>query len=135
MAWDFEPLRESLVFLTTQYLTGLELQKPRCDEENYEIPEIAQIDELQTFVGSKKNHLGLDSCEYQTAWNSEVCHRRPLIAELGVEIDLTVYPSHSAAEPYMRISPHTAPSLTVSLLRVQHHLFIKSCFIIVTMAM
>ncbi|BDT13556.1 hypothetical protein N39L_52420 [Limnospira platensis NIES-39] len=54
MAWDFEPLRESLVFLTTQYLTGLELQKPRCDEENYEIPEIAQIDELQTFVGSKK---------------------------------------------------------------------------------
>ncbi|MDT9252584.1 MAG: hypothetical protein P5692_26510, partial [Limnospira sp. PMC 1280.21] len=29
---------------------------------------------------------------------------------LGVEIDLTVYPSHS--EPYMRLSPHTAPNLT-----------------------
>ncbi|MFO7033200.1 hypothetical protein B9T07_26090 [Limnospira fusiformis CCALA 023] len=53
--------------------------------------------------------------------------------KLGVEIDLTVYPSHS--KPYLRLSPHTAPSLTVSLLRVQHHLFIKSCFIVVTMAM
>ncbi|MFO7144927.1 hypothetical protein B9T16_27320 [Arthrospira sp. PCC 8006] len=53
---------------------------------------------------------------------------------IGVEIDLTVYPSHSAAEPYMRLSPHTAPNLTVSLLRVQHHLFIKSCFIIAGVA-
>lgn len=27
-------------------------------EENYEIPETAQIDELQTFVGSKKTKYG-----------------------------------------------------------------------------
>lgn len=27
------------------------------DEENYDIPETAQIDELQTFIGSKKNWL------------------------------------------------------------------------------
>lgn len=32
-------------------------------EENYEIPETAQIDELQTFVASKKQALTLDSRE------------------------------------------------------------------------
>ncbi len=32
-------------------------------DENYEIPETAQIDELQTFVGSKKQGLALDGCE------------------------------------------------------------------------
>ncbi|MFO7144455.1 hypothetical protein B9T16_24350 [Arthrospira sp. PCC 8006] len=52
---------------------------------------------------------------------------------LGVEIDLTVYPSHS--KPYLRLSPHTAPSLTVSLLRVQRHLYVKSCLIIAGVAM
>jgi hypothetical protein len=29
-------------------------------EENYEIPETAQIDELQTFVGDKKQSLALE---------------------------------------------------------------------------
>ncbi|CDM94250.1 transposase, DNA binding subunit InsA, IS1 family [Limnospira indica PCC 8005] len=62
-------------------LNWVRVAETHIDEENYEIPEIAQIDEPQTFVGSKKNHLGLDSCEYQTAWNSEVCHRRQLIAD------------------------------------------------------
>ncbi|RAQ46920.1 hypothetical protein B9S53_05470 [Arthrospira sp. O9.13F] len=52
---------------------------------------------------------------------------------LGVESEVAFTPSHS--EPYMRLSPHTAPSLTASLLRVQQPLFIKSCFIIVTVAM
>ena len=30
-------------------------------EENYEIPETAQLDELQTFIGAKKKDLALDS--------------------------------------------------------------------------
>jgi transposase-like protein len=33
-------------------------------EENYEIPETAQIDELQTFVASKKQNLALECREY-----------------------------------------------------------------------
>ncbi|TRV20023.1 MAG: hypothetical protein EWV40_14190 [Microcystis flos-aquae Mf_WU_F_19750830_S460] len=36
---------------------------------------------------------------------------------LGVEKVVTDLPSHS--EPCMRLSPHTAPSLTVPLLRIQ----------------
>ncbi|RAQ39900.1 hypothetical protein B9S53_18960 [Arthrospira sp. O9.13F] len=52
---------------------------------------------------------------------------------LGVESKVAFTPSHS--EPYMRLSPHTAPSLTASLLRVQQPLFIKSCFIIAGVAM
>ncbi|MET0100007.1 MAG: hypothetical protein ABWU11_25390, partial [Arthrospira platensis] len=50
----------------------------------------------------------------------------PSEGRVGVERDVAISPSHT--KPYMRLSPHTAPSLTVSLLRVQHHLFIKSCF-------
>ncbi|MDT9184297.1 IS1 family transposase [Limnospira sp. PMC 289.06] len=36
-------------------LNWVRVAETQMDEENYEIPEIAQIDELQTFVGSKKN--------------------------------------------------------------------------------
>ncbi|TRV07908.1 MAG: hypothetical protein EWV41_11135, partial [Microcystis wesenbergii Mw_MB_S_20031200_S109] len=43
--------------------------------------------------------------------------RRALATELGVEKVVTDLPSHS--EPCMRLSPHTAPSLTVPLLRIQ----------------
>ncbi|EDZ96242.1 IS1 family transposase [Limnospira fusiformis SAG 85.79] len=35
-------------------LNWVRVAETHIDEENYEIPEIAQIDELQTFVGSKK---------------------------------------------------------------------------------
>ncbi|WP_216844698.1 hypothetical protein, partial [Microcystis aeruginosa] len=40
-----------------------------------------------------------------------------LIFSLGVEKVVTDLPSHS--EPCVRFSPHTAPSLTVPLLRIQ----------------
>ena len=33
------------------------MQKHRESDDNYEIPETAQIDELQTFIGSKKNKI------------------------------------------------------------------------------
>jgi hypothetical protein len=35
-------------------------------EENYEIPETAQLDELETFVGQKQN-LVVDSSQHQTS--------------------------------------------------------------------
>ena len=41
-------------------------------DEDYEIPETTQVDELQTFVGSKKQSLGLDGCEFQSPWYSQV---------------------------------------------------------------
>ena len=43
-------------------------------------------------------------------------------AKLGVEKVVTDLPSHS--EPCMRLSPHTAPSLTVPLLRIQLDFFV-----------
>ena len=39
------------------------------DKENYQLPETAQVDELQTFIGQKKQNLALDSCEYETTRN------------------------------------------------------------------
>lgn len=47
-------------------------------EENYEIPETAQLDELETFVGQKKQDLAVDSGKYKTPRHSLVRRRRPL---------------------------------------------------------
>ncbi|MDB9390311.1 hypothetical protein PN432_04945, partial [Microcystis aeruginosa CS-579] len=44
-----------------------------------------------------------------------------LALRLGVEKVVTDLPSHS--EPCMRLSPHTAPSLIVPLLRIQLDFF------------
>jgi hypothetical protein len=44
-----------------------------------------------------------------------------LTIKLGVEKVVTDLPSHS--EPCVRFSPHTAPSLTVPLLRIQLDFF------------
>jgi len=33
------------------------------EPDYYEIPEIAQIDELQTYVAKKKQNMGVDSCK------------------------------------------------------------------------
>lgn len=40
------------------------------NEANYEIPETAQVDELQTFVGEKKQNLAVDGSQYKTSWHS-----------------------------------------------------------------
>jgi hypothetical protein len=50
-------LNESQGSRTTASSTGCAKLKPIADE-NYLIPETAQIDELQTFVGSKKTRSG-----------------------------------------------------------------------------
>ena len=67
MIWDFEPLRELLVFPITSVLNWVGQAQAQIPDENYEIPvgeakrqlQTAQIDELQTLIGSKKNHSWL----------------------------------------------------------------------------
>ena len=44
-------------------------------EENYEIPETAQLDELETFVGQKKQNLVVDSRQHQTSRHPQVRSR------------------------------------------------------------
>ena len=41
-------------------------------DENYEIPETAQLDELETFVGQKKQNLVVDSRQHKTPRHSQV---------------------------------------------------------------
>ena len=41
-------------------------------QENYEIPETAQLDELETFVGQKKQNLAVDGGEYETSGHPPV---------------------------------------------------------------
>lgn len=50
--------------------------------ENYEIPETAQLDELEAFVGQKKQDLAMDSGEYQPSRHSPVRSRRSLPRDL-----------------------------------------------------
>ncbi len=54
MVWDSEPLRESPVFPITSMLNWVRLAEAQIPDDNYEIPETAQIDQLHTFIGSKK---------------------------------------------------------------------------------
>lgn len=42
-------------------------------DENYEFPETAQIDELETFVGQKKQNLAVDGREYKVPRHSDIC--------------------------------------------------------------
>jgi hypothetical protein len=51
-------------------------------DENYEIPETAQLDELETFVGQKKQNLAVDGGEYETSRHSPVRGGRPLSGDL-----------------------------------------------------
>lgn len=55
-------------------------------DENYEIPETAQIDELQTFVGTKKQSLALDRGEYKAARHSQVCSGQPLSRDVSMPL-------------------------------------------------
>jgi transposase-like protein len=45
-------------------------------DENHELPETAQLDELQIFVGAKKQSLALDGREHKTIGDSQVCRGR-----------------------------------------------------------
>jgi transposase-like protein len=38
-------------------------------DDNYQIPETAQLDELETFVGKKKQNLAVDGREYEVPWH------------------------------------------------------------------
>jgi len=52
-AWDFERLNESKECITQRHLLGqLAKQLPDAPQES-EIPEVGELDELETFVGSK----------------------------------------------------------------------------------
>jgi hypothetical protein len=55
-------------------------------EENYEIPVTAQIDELQTFVGDKKQSLALSSRKYEVAWHSQVRRGQPLPRNISLAL-------------------------------------------------
>jgi len=45
-------------------------------EPDYQdIPEVAQIDELQTYVGKKKQNLGLDCCKQKLSGDFSLCFR------------------------------------------------------------
>jgi hypothetical protein len=46
-------------------------QLPNAPEES-EIPEVGELDELKTFVGSKKQSLGVDSGELLAWWDSRL---------------------------------------------------------------
>ena len=52
------------------------------DDENYEIPETAQLDELETFVAQKKQNLAVDGGEYQTSRHPQVRGGGPLAGDL-----------------------------------------------------
>jgi hypothetical protein len=51
-------------------------------QENYEIPETAQLDELETFVGQKKQNLAMDGGEYKTSRHPQVRGGRSLSGDL-----------------------------------------------------
>jgi hypothetical protein len=42
-----------------------------------EIPEIAQVDELETFIAKKKQNMAADSGQSESSWHSSLDSRRP----------------------------------------------------------
>jgi hypothetical protein len=52
-------------------------------EPDYQdIPEVAQIDELQTPVGKKKQNLGLDCCKQELSGYFSLCFRRSVFRNI-----------------------------------------------------
>ncbi len=62
--WDFEALKGWQALITGSVINWVRQASAAIPDTNYEIPETTQVDELQTFVGSKKKQsLALDSRE------------------------------------------------------------------------
>ncbi len=60
MVWDFEQLRELQAYIIQQLWLGLNKQENCCQiiTLSETIPEVGELDELETFVKSKKIRFG-----------------------------------------------------------------------------
>lgn len=58
MEWDLEQLSVQQEVCHNTVINWVKQVSSRITEENYAIPETCQVDELQTFVGSKKTRFG-----------------------------------------------------------------------------
>ena len=54
MAWGFEPALRVTGVCHNTVINWVKLADQAIPDEDYNIPETTQVDELQTFVGSKK---------------------------------------------------------------------------------
>ena len=46
------------------------------------VPEVGECDELQTYVGSKKQALALDGCRPLPGWDTRLGFRRPKLGDI-----------------------------------------------------
>ncbi len=58
--WGFDPLKESQVYTTLSVIYWVKLVGENLPdaEEPDSIPQVSELDELETFVGSKKTKFG-----------------------------------------------------------------------------
>ena len=58
MVWVSEELNARICVCHNTVINWVQEVSSQIPDENYEIPETVQLDELQTFVGSKKTKFG-----------------------------------------------------------------------------
>ena len=57
MVWDFGPLKESQEFAHTTIINWVKESGEELPEDESEEPELAELDELQTYIGRKTDKI------------------------------------------------------------------------------